>query len=140
MGIESARRNSIVAKLDGVGFTASTLCAVHCALMPFVIAFLPLIGLGFLVESWVETSITAFSIVVGIGSLIPSYRKYHHNRKPLIILTIGFVLIFGAHFLGFHEMEPILVPLGGFCIAASHYFNWKLSKPYHGHRCDISAK
>lgn len=139
-GIESVRRNGIAAKLDGVGFTASTLCAVHCALMPFVITFLPLIGLEFLTELWVEISITAFSIIVGIGSLIPSYRKYHHNKKPLIILMIGFVLIFGAHFLGFHELEPILVPFGGFCIAASHYFNWKLSKPYHGHHCEVSEK
>lgn len=140
IGIEPARRNGIAARLDSVGFTASTLCAVHCALMPFVITFLPLIGLEFLAESWVEISITVLSIAVGIGSLIPSYRKYHHKKKPLMILMIGFILIFGAHFLGFHELEPILVPLGGFCIAASHYFNWKLSKPYHGHHCEVSGK
>lgn len=140
IGIAATRRNGIAAKLDAVGFTASTLCAVHCALMPFVITFLPLIGLEFLAEGWVEISITAFSIIVGISSLIPSYRKYHQNKKPLIILIIGFVLIFGAHFLGFHELEPILVPLGGFCIAASHYFNWKLSKPYHTHHHELSAK
>src|SRR5690348_9850344 len=30
--------------VDRVGATASLLCAVHCALLPFVLALLPLIG------------------------------------------------------------------------------------------------
>ena len=33
---------------DGLGVAASVLCAIHCAAMPFVVGFLPLLGLGFL--------------------------------------------------------------------------------------------
>lgn len=138
--LESAKKRGFAAKLDGIGFTASTLCAVHCALMPFVITFLPFIGLEFLAEPWVEISITVFSIVIGISSLIPSYQKYHRNKKPLTILVIGFVLIFGVHFFGFHELEPLFVPLGGLSIAAAHYINWKLSRSYHCHVCEVPAK
>lgn len=134
--LQSVRKNNIAARLDGIGFTASTLCAVHCALMPFVATLLPLVGLGVLAELWVEISITVFSLAIGIGSLIPSYRKYHQNKAPLTILMAGFMLVFGAHFLGFHELEPVLVPLGGFSIAASHYLNWKLSRPYHSESCE----
>jgi hypothetical protein len=129
------QRNAITARLDGVGFTASTFCAIHCAAMPFVATLLPLIGLGFLAEPWVELSITIFSIAIGIASLLPSYRNYHQNKAPLLFLIIGFAFIFGAHFLGFHEHEPILVPLGGLSVASAHYLNWKLSRTYHGVYC-----
>lgn len=131
--VQESKRSNFATRLDGIGFTASSLCAVHCALMPFVITFLPVLGLEFLAEPWLEISITIFSIVIGVSSLIPSYRKYHHNKIPLMLLVAGFVMIFGAHFLGFHHLEPILVPIGGISLAAAHYMNWKLSKAFHCH-------
>lgn len=133
--MEKTARESLVSKLDGIGFTVSSLCAIHCVLMPFAISLLPLIGLEFLAEPWVEVSIILFSVILGTWSLIPAYRKFHQNLKPIIFLIIGFVFILGAHFLGFHEFEPVLMPIGGMSIAAAHYFNWKLSKRYHGHSC-----
>ncbi len=136
--LRTVRRTGTAARLDGIGFAASALCAIHCAAMPFAVAFLPLIGWGFLADPWLEVVITVFSITIGIASLVPSYRKYHRNITPLTILLIGFVLIFGAHFLGFHEQEPILVPLGGLSIAGSHYFNWKLSRPFHHDSCQAT--
>ncbi|WP_345230998.1 MerC domain-containing protein [Olivibacter ginsenosidimutans] len=126
---------SLLGKMDMVGFTASALCAVHCALMPFVITLLPLVGLEFLASPWVEISIIVLSILIGISSLIPSYLKYHRKLWPIIMLLVGFILIFGAHFLGFHELEPILVPIGGLTIAGAHFLNWKLNRPFHCAAC-----
>ena len=123
-------------KLDHIGFTASTLCAIHCALMPFVITLLPLLGLEFLSSIWVEIGIIALSIIIGISSLIPSYIKHHRKLLPLLLLIVGFILIFGAHFFGFHELEPILVPVGGLTIAGAHLLNWKLNRPFHCHACN----
>jgi len=124
-------------KLDHIGFTASALCAVHCALMPFVITLLPLVGLEFLSSIWVEIGVIALSLVVGISSLIPSYLKYHRKLLPIVLLLIGFLLIFGTHLLHFHELEPILVPLGGIGIALAHYINWRLNRPFHCHDCKL---
>jgi hypothetical protein len=42
------------ARLDSIGITASTLCAIHCAAMPLLFTSLPLLGLGFLANAWVE--------------------------------------------------------------------------------------
>lgn len=122
-------------KLDHIGFTASALCAVHCALMPFVITLLPLVGLEFLSSIWVEIGVIALSLIIGISSLIPSYVKYHRKLLPLILLLLGFILIFGTHLLQWHELEPVLVPLGGISIALAHYINWRLNKPFHCHGC-----
>jgi len=131
---------TLLGKMDRVGMTASALCAIHCALMPFVITLLPLVGLEFLSNPWVEVAVIALSVLVGMASLIPSYLKYHCKMLPLLMLTIGFILIFGAHLLGFHEMEPVLVPLGGFTIAGAHFLNWKFNKPYHCAACIAENK
>lgn len=126
---------SLLGKMDRIGFTASALCAVHCALMPFVITLLPLLGLEFLSSVWFEVGIISLSITIGFSSLLPSYLRYHRKALPIVLLIVGFVLIFGAHMLGIHEWEPVLVPLGGFTIAGAHFLNWKYNKPFHCDDC-----
>lgn len=128
---------SLLGKMDRVGFTASALCAIHCALMPFLITLLPLVGLEFLSSLWVEICIIALSVLIGISSLIPSYLKYHRKLSPVLMFIAGLILIFGAHFLGLHELEPVLVPIGGFTIAGAHFLNWKLNRPFHRDACVI---
>lgn len=132
-------KTSFLSKLDQIGFTASALCAAHCALMPFVITLLPLIGLEFLSSPWVEIAVISLSVVVGISSLIPSYVRFHRKCGPILLLLLGFILIFGTHLLGFHDIEPVLVPLGGLTIAAAHFINWKLTRP-HRHSCYTSSE
>lgn len=132
-------KTSFLSKLDQIGFTTSALCAVHCALMPFIVTTLPLIGLEFLSNPWVELTVIALSVVIGISSLVPSYLKFHRKFSPIFVLLLGFSLIFGTHLLGLHNMEPVLVPLGGLAIAAAHFLNWKLTKLY-GHICDTASE
>lgn len=131
--MEKPKTGKLAFKLDKIGFTTSALCAIHCALMPFAITFLPVIGLGFLANPWTEVFITVLSIVIGVSSLAPSYVRFHRNLMPLALLLLGFTLIAATHFFGFHAHEPILMPIGGFALASAHYINWKLSKTYHGH-------
>ncbi|WP_036602995.1 MerC domain-containing protein [Olivibacter sitiensis] len=119
--------------LDHLGFTASALCAVHCAVMPFVITFLPLIGLDFLSKPWFELGVSLLSVAIGVSALVPAYLKVHRNRWPMFLLTIGLGLIMCVHFLGYHHIEFVLMPIGGFSIASAHYINWKLSRTLHGH-------
>lgn len=114
--------------LDRLGMTASTLCAIHCALVPIFLTALPLLGLEFLANEWVEISMILVSVVLGTLSLSLSYRKQHHKLLPFLILVFGFALIFTGHFAGFKSLEPILIPLGGFIVASAHLVNWRLNK------------
>ncbi|MEO7072934.1 MAG: MerC domain-containing protein, partial [Rhodanobacter sp.] len=50
---------------DRVGATASFLCAVHCAALPFVLALLPFVGLGFLADHRFERGFVLFACVLG---------------------------------------------------------------------------
>ena len=112
--------------LDKVGMTASITCAIHCAALPMVITYLPIIGLDFLGNVWVEINMSLLSLCIGIWSLASSYKK-HQSLMPVLILAMGFGLITTGHFF-LHELEALLIPLGGFTIAAAHYFNWKFSR------------
>jgi hypothetical protein len=115
-------------RLDRLGMTASTLCAVHCALVPIFLTTLPLLGLEFLSNEWVEISMIVVSVLLGTLSLSMSYRKQHHKLLPFMVLFSGFALITIGHFSGMASLEPILIPLGGFTVAAAHLVNWRLNR------------
>lgn len=116
------------ATLDRIGMTASTLCAIHCALLPVFLTALPLIGLEFLANQWVEISMILLSVILGTLSLSLSYRKQHRKRLPFLVLFTGFILIGAGHFSGMEMLEPILIPIGGLIVAGAHLLNWKLNK------------
>jgi hypothetical protein len=114
--------------LDKLGITASIGCAIHCAGLPLLMTFLPMFGLEFLANGWVEVSMIGISVFVGGCALIRTYAN-HKSLTPLIILVIGFLIIGIGHYLG-ESMEATVVPIGGLTIAFAHYKNWKL-----GHLC-----
>jgi len=114
--------------LDKIGMTASTACAIHCALLPFVLTLLPLWGLDFLADPATEISMILLSLILGAWSLGKSYRKVHHRIFPVIILVLGFACIVIGHFSGISILEPVLIPAGGFAIAFAHFLNLKLAR------------
>lgn len=115
-------------RLDGAGMVASVLCAIHCALLPLAITLLPLWGLEFLAEEGVELFMIGLACIIGITSLGVSFKKHHRRKMPLVLLSAGFGLILVGHSLGSEGLEPVLIPLGGFTIAAAHYVNWRFSR------------
>ena len=118
--------------LDQLGMTASLACAIHCAALPFFITTLPLWGLEFLAHSWVELSMICLSLIIGISSLVSSFPK-HKKVIPILVLIIGFVLIATGHYT-LESLEAVLIPIGGFTIAAAHYLNWKYSRSCSHHQ------
>lgn len=115
-----------IRRLDQIGMVASIACAVHCAALPLVITILPLIGMEFLANPLMEIAMICLSVIIGAWSLVRSYTR-HKNLAPLLVLLIGFSLIASGHFF-LETAEAILVPLGGFAIAAGHYLNWKRNR------------
>ncbi|WP_316747226.1 MerC domain-containing protein [Pedobacter gandavensis] len=113
-------------RLDQFGISASVACAIHCAALPFLITLLPLWGLGFLAKPWVEFSMIGLSLLIGTWSLARSYPK-HKRIIPILVLITGFLLIGTGHY-GFHFLEAVLIPLGGFTIAFAHLINWKYAR------------
>lgn len=108
---------------DRIGITASTLCAIHCALVPVLLTALPLTGLQFLANPWLEWSMILFALLIGIFAIGRSYFIRHHKPFPLIMLITGFGVILLGHLLAQGWLEAVIVPAGGLIIAVAHYLN-----------------
>ena len=118
-------------RLDHIGMTASTLCAVHCAVVPVLITSLPLLGLSFLANPWVEWSMIILALFIGAFAIGASYFRAHHKRLPMLLLIIGFLIIITGHLFIIGWREAIILPIGGLLIAAAHFFNAKSCRQMH---------
>jgi hypothetical protein len=121
----SMKHQFLSLNLDYIGFSASLLCAVHCAAIPFLFTLVPLSGLQVLSNPWIEYSIVSFSIIIALLSLTHGYRSHHHLKTPLILVLLGFGMIGVGHTLEGNWQETILTPLGAAMVAIAHMVNWK---------------
>ena len=111
--------------LDFIGFSASLLCAIHCAALPFLLSMAPLAGLQFLDNHWIEYIIILLSFFIASSALIHGYRRHHHKLLALTVAVIGFVLIGAGQLLDPEWKEVLLTSSGGATIAIAHLINWK---------------
>ena len=111
--------------LDFIGFSASLLCALHCAALPFLLSLAPLAGLQFLDNPWIEYVIILLSLFIASSALIHGYRRHHHDLLALTIAVIGFILIGAGQLLEPEWKEVLLTSTGGTMIAIAHLINWK---------------
>lgn len=119
--------NKINFNLDSIGFSASFICAVHCATLPLLLTFISASKLSFLANPLFEIFMILISIFIGISSLLPSYKE-HKKIIPIAFLLLGFFMIFSGHFIVSEDFESIVTPIGAFIVAYSHLINWKLSE------------
>ena len=62
--------------LDRFGATGSMLCAVHCAVIPVLLAAAPSLGLSFWLGDGVEQALVVFVTLLGLFSLVWGYRRH----------------------------------------------------------------
>jgi len=82
---------------DSLGIIASVGCAIHCAAMPFVIAYLPALGLSFLADEAFHKWMALVCFLIAIAAFVPGIRK-HGNWIPVSIAAFGLVFITFAAF------------------------------------------
>lgn len=119
--------------LSRLGLSASTICAIHCMAMPFLLGVLPTLGLGFLASGWFELAMIGISVVLGAITLGTSYRL-HQKINPIVLLTSGVVVLlfnfFGhdSHSELAETLHPYIAAFGAMMIATSYYINNRLCK------------
>lgn len=117
--------------LDQTGITTSLACAIHCAALPLIATFLPLWGMEFLANPFIELTMLTLSLCIGLTSLSIAYKN-HKQKLPISILILGFSTIAFGHF--FEDFEAVLIPIGGFLIALAHLFNIKCIRSCKPHQ------
>ena len=95
-------RKLMVSWRDFAGVTASLACAVHCAAMPLVIAYLPAVGLSWMAEEGFHKWMAAICIVLALAAFIPGWRK-HRRFSPVLWGVAGLALLMSAAFI----LEPL---------------------------------
>ena len=136
----SPQHHSLFGRLaDRFGATASFLCAVHCALLPIIIAALPALGLSFLANHRFERGFIAFASVLAMTTFIVGYRRHRRFHAfwflvpGLLFLTAGVVVDFDNNAFA----HAVLVSIGGTLVAVSHLTNLRLA---HGHVHDAACQ
>lgn len=114
--------------LDTVGFWASAGCTLHCLFLPLLLSVSAFSSLAFLELPYVEAGIIAFNILLGLGSMLPSYFWHHKKFSALYILALGFSLIGLSRMVGPGLWEIALTSAGAALIATAHISNHRLSK------------
>lgn len=131
--LDPATPDAFAAAADRVGATASFLCAVHCAALPFVLTVLPAIGLGFLANHAFERWFIAFATALALTMLTRGYLR-HRAPHALALLLPSLVLLwlggYVVHAEGSAAWHALLVALGGSGVAAAHLVNLRLG---HAH-------
>ena len=116
---------------DVVGFSASFLCAVHCALLPMLVLFSSYGGDALTHNHTIENAILFFSTVLGTISIIPSFRKHHQKVLPVITFFAGIFVIILSRFQDVLFIETVMTTCGAITVALSHLINWRLCRPFH---------
>lgn len=120
---------------DRIGATASFLCAIHCAALPFVLTLLPLVGLEFLADHRFERAFVMFACALALFTLINGYRR-HRRPGPLLFAFPGLsLLLLGVTAAEQYSivLHSVLVTCGGVLVAAAHFINLRLDRRLHVH-------
>jgi hypothetical protein len=111
--------------LDRIGITATSLCALHCILLPVLLPALPLLGLSFLADHAWEHTFLLITAILGSVALFSGFKKYHRRLYPFYLLFLGIGIYWIKH--DFSEaVQPYFIFIGASLIVAAHIINLKL--------------
>jgi|TARA_B110000967_G_C18747250_1_gene490872 hypothetical protein len=111
--------------LDRLGITATSLCALHCILLPILLPALPLLGLSFLADHSWEHVFLIFTAMLGSVALFSGFKRYHRKMYPFYLLFVGVGIYWIKHDFS-EEYEAYFIIIGASLIVAAHYINLKL--------------
>ncbi|QIL21206.1 MerC domain-containing protein [Thermomonas sp. HDW16] len=125
--------------LDRLGATGSLLCALHCALLPLLIALLPTLGLGGVLDERFEQAFVLFATLVGGYSVLSGYQR-HRLWQALALMLPGLLILWlGVLYRPLHESvwpHALVMTLGGTLVGLAHLANLKLNAGHvHGASC-----
>ena len=125
--------------VDSLGSVGAVLCAVHCALLPFALVLLPMVGFGLLASSAFETGFVLFATALAIASLWNGYLR-HRAYRAMAILVPGLVALWAGVFITqIHEsasVHALMMSVGGVLVGAAHLVNLRLTEVHvHDANC-----
>lgn len=123
-----------MSKADNLGATASLICAVHCVALPVLLAALPVLGLAWLDNPWVDRGFFILAMFIILAAHPKGYRK-HGSCVPASLAVFGLLGILLALAFEAHPVHHYAIALGGLFIACSHFLNRRFCEHHQCHTC-----
>lgn len=114
---------------DRLGMWASLVCALHCALVPLLLATVPTAGISFFSSVDFDQIFVIFATLLGVSTLALGYRR-HRAFAVWALLVAGLLLVWSSTFTSLHDhsfWHAVMMVSGGVLIAAAHLFNSQLT-------------
>lgn len=125
--------------LDRFGAAGSLLCAVHCALLPVLIAVLPSLGLDAVLGERFEEAFVLFATLLGGYSVLAGYRRHRLSQALALMLPGLLILWLGVLYAPLHQSQwphALVMTLGGTLVGLAHLANLRLNAGHvHGPSC-----
>ena len=115
------------AHADLIGFSASMVCAVHCAFLPILLTVSAFGGLTWLHEPWIEITFILMSVAVATFALGRNFRRHKHIRTAIQVVAVGFALILISRVMP-GEAHHFVSAAGGVTVAFGHILNWQQAR------------
>lgn len=109
--------------LDRIGATGSIACALHCSILPILIAVLPGLGVGLLASRTVEVVFVIAASVLASVSMWMSWRRHRHIRAKSLLIPGVLILWFGILTPAIHDhvvAHAVVMTLGGVLVGLGH--------------------
>jgi hypothetical protein len=118
-------RDRSTVRADYIGIAVSAACAVHCLLVPLIVAFSPVLA-HFIPASEKVHRTLAFAVIgAGLLAFRSGYRR-HRQRRVLVFMGIGIAAIVAASLLGEHlphAAETLITLFGSAFVIRAHWMN-----------------
>jgi hypothetical protein len=109
--------------LDRAGMSASLACAIHCAIVPLLLAALPAIGLAWLDSAWVDWSMVSIALAIALRAHFVGYQLHRRCRPAAAALAGVVILVTTLCFLKGSANHHYIQASGAVIIAGSHFLN-----------------
>jgi hypothetical protein len=121
---------------DALGIAASVACAIHCAVLPLLMSSLPILGINIINNVFFEYGMILLAAAIGIYSLMHGFKKHHHQYTPMIIFSIGIVLLLLKQAIDSYRLV-LLIPAVMLIICAHviNYLNCRKANHCHTNDC-----
>jgi hypothetical protein len=120
--------SSPIRVLDRLGMSASLACAVHCAVLPLLLAALPAIGLAWLDSACVDWTMVALAAVIALRAHRGGFRL-HQSCLPSAVAVAGLLAIVTTIcLLKGSASHHYVQASGAVVVASSHFLNRHLCR------------
>jgi uncharacterized membrane protein YfcA len=116
---------------DIVGIGTSTLCFIHCVLLPIILAFSPTLVHIIPGDEAVHRALAYLLAAVGLIAFWTGY-KIHRQKLILLLLSIGILGVtvgaYAGSLLPSHRLEVLITLVGSSFLIVAHWLNRTLCR------------